>query len=139
MSTYFRSSSLPRGLETGAYILDFSHYNSHHISPFHSNVLLDEHFNAVLCDLGLATFVCPLKATAAGLVTSTKVKGTFRYMGPEFLEDDGAHCLQSDVWAWGCTVFEVRLVKIISLDSMLKHQNKSYEGVSLMPTLGTVG
>ncbi|KAG8917003.1 hypothetical protein FRC01_002726 [Tulasnella sp. 417] len=72
-----------------------------------ANVLIDLHMNAVLCDFGLAAFVSG-SGTSPGLVTSTTVKGTPRYMSPELLmEDDCTHSLSSDIWAWGCTVFQV--------------------------------
>ncbi|KIO17628.1 hypothetical protein M407DRAFT_227816, partial [Tulasnella calospora MUT 4182] len=72
-----------------------------------ANVLIDLHINAVLCDFGLASFVSG-SGTSPGLVTSTTLKGSPRYMSPELLMgDDCTHSLESDVWAWGCTVFQV--------------------------------
>ncbi|KAG8953763.1 hypothetical protein FRC00_006163 [Tulasnella sp. 408] len=72
-----------------------------------ANVLIDLHMNAVLCDFGLASFVSGSGASP-GLVTSTTLKGSPRYMSPELLmEDEYTHSLESDVWAWGCTVFQV--------------------------------
>ncbi|KIO21815.1 hypothetical protein M407DRAFT_79926, partial [Tulasnella calospora MUT 4182] len=72
-----------------------------------ANVLLDLHMNAVLCDFGLASFVGG-SPTSPGLATTTAVKGTPRYMSPELhLDDDCTHSLESDVWAWACTVFHV--------------------------------
>ncbi|KAG9036571.1 hypothetical protein FS837_001642 [Tulasnella sp. UAMH 9824] len=72
-----------------------------------ANVLIDLHLNAVLCDFGLASFVdSPI---VPGLVTTTALKGgTPRYMSPELhLDDNCTHNLESDVWAWACTVFHV--------------------------------
>ncbi|KAG8993054.1 hypothetical protein FRB90_000802 [Tulasnella sp. 427] len=72
------------------------------------NVLIDLQMNAVLCDFGLSSFVS--SENSPGLATSTTVKGTQRYMPPEYhLDETGGytHSLESDVWAWGCTVFEV--------------------------------
>ncbi|KAG8916809.1 hypothetical protein FRC01_002859 [Tulasnella sp. 417] len=72
-----------------------------------ANVLLDLHMNAVLCDFGLASFVGG-SPSAPGLVTTATLKGTPRYMSPELhLDDDCTHNLESDVWAWACTVFHV--------------------------------
>ncbi|KAG8974267.1 hypothetical protein FRC05_007691 [Tulasnella sp. 425] len=72
-----------------------------------ANVLLDLHMNAVLCDFGLASFVSG-PGGMSGLATTTTLKGTPRYMSPELLlETDCRHNLESDVWAWACTVFEV--------------------------------
>ncbi|KAG9041839.1 hypothetical protein FS837_011688 [Tulasnella sp. UAMH 9824] len=73
-----------------------------------ANVVLDLHMNAVLCDFGLASFVSGSE-TAGGLVTSTTIKGTARYMSPELFLDtkECKHSLESDIWAWACTVFQV--------------------------------
>ncbi|KIO21818.1 hypothetical protein M407DRAFT_217538, partial [Tulasnella calospora MUT 4182] len=72
-----------------------------------ANVLIDLHMNAILCDFGLASFVSG-SDTLPGLVTTTTLKGTPRYMGPELLEDgDCKHSLESDIWAWARTVFQI--------------------------------
>ncbi|KAG8921590.1 hypothetical protein FRC01_000177 [Tulasnella sp. 417] len=71
-----------------------------------ANVLIDLDMTAVLCDFGLASFVGG--SDSPGLVTTTMLKGTPRYMSPELSLDDGStHSLESDVWAWACTVFQV--------------------------------
>lgn len=78
-----------------------------------ANVLIDLHMNAVLCDFGLASFVGG--SATSGLVTTTTLKGTPRYMSPELhLEGDCTHNLESDVWAWACTVFEVGFLRSAS-------------------------
>ncbi|KAG8904770.1 hypothetical protein FRC01_008610, partial [Tulasnella sp. 417] len=64
----------------------------------------------MLCDFGVSSFIHESESeVASGLTTSKSIKGSTRYMSPELcLEDeDSKHTLQSDVWAWGCTVFEV--------------------------------
>ncbi|KAG9023384.1 hypothetical protein FS837_005835 [Tulasnella sp. UAMH 9824] len=72
-----------------------------------ANVLIDLHMNAVLCDFGLASFVGG-SPTSPGLATTSTRKGTPRYMSPELhFDDDCTHSLESDVWAWACTVFQV--------------------------------
>ncbi|KAG8949025.1 hypothetical protein FRC04_009099 [Tulasnella sp. 424] len=51
--------------------------------------------------------ICHADLKPAGF-TVTKGKGTPRYMSPELLRDnDPKHNLESDVWAWACTVFEI--------------------------------
>lgn len=72
-------------------------------------MLIDLHTNAVLCDFGLASFVSSSE-TSPGLVTSTTIKGSARYMSSELLlaTKECKHSLRSDVWAWACTVFQVR-------------------------------
>ncbi|KAG8955100.1 Receptor-interacting serine/threonine-protein kinase 3 [Tulasnella sp. 424] len=62
-----------------------------------ANVLIDLHMNAVLCDFGLASFVSG-SGDLPGLITTTSLKGTPRYMSPELLmECDYTQNLESDV------------------------------------------
>ncbi|KAG8896340.1 hypothetical protein FRC00_006106, partial [Tulasnella sp. 408] len=71
------------------------------------NVLINNSPEAVLCDFGLATFVED-SGDPSGLTTSRSTKGSIRYMSPELLQiADAKHTLESDVWAWACTTFEV--------------------------------
>ncbi|KAG8926262.1 hypothetical protein FRC00_003063 [Tulasnella sp. 408] len=70
-----------------------------------ANVLISDKPDAVLCDFGLATFN---SGDPSGLTTSRTIKGATRYMSPELFDDDESkHTLESDIWAWGCTIFEV--------------------------------
>ncbi|KAG9048658.1 hypothetical protein FS837_012286 [Tulasnella sp. UAMH 9824] len=72
-----------------------------------ANVLINNGPEAVLCDFGLATFV-EESGGPSGLTTSRSTKGSIRYMSPELLQTaDAKHTLESDVWAWACTTFEV--------------------------------
>ncbi|KAG9041838.1 hypothetical protein FS837_011687 [Tulasnella sp. UAMH 9824] len=87
-----------------------------------ANVLIDLHMNAVLCDFGLASFVSGSE-TSPGLVTSTTIKGTARYMSPElYLHDNCMHSLESDVWAWACTAFHVLTGSIPYANSLMDPQ-----------------
>ncbi|KAG8955092.1 hypothetical protein FRC04_009549 [Tulasnella sp. 424] len=72
-----------------------------------SKVLIDSQMNAVLGCFGLASFVRG-SGDLPGSVTTTNFKGTRQYASPELLlESDRSHNLESDVWAWACTVFQV--------------------------------
>ncbi|KAG8935631.1 hypothetical protein FRC00_010691 [Tulasnella sp. 408] len=72
-----------------------------------TNILINDAHQAVLCDFGLALFIQE-SGISSGLTTSRSVKGSLRYMSPELnLDDEAKHTLASDVWAWGCTAFEV--------------------------------
>ncbi|KIO17707.1 hypothetical protein M407DRAFT_84706, partial [Tulasnella calospora MUT 4182] len=89
------------------YLHDFSPPICHgDLKP--ANVLVKEGIDAVLCDFGVSSFIQESGA-ASGLTTSKSIKGSARYMSPELFPEEGnpKHTLQSDVWAWGCTVFEV--------------------------------
>ncbi|KIO25647.1 hypothetical protein M407DRAFT_236814, partial [Tulasnella calospora MUT 4182] len=73
-----------------------------------ANVLINDEPDVVLCDFGLTTFVEDFYAES-GIGTSQSLKGSINYMSPEiFQEVEPEHTLQSDVWAWACTAFEVR-------------------------------
>ncbi|KAG8901620.1 hypothetical protein FRC00_005928 [Tulasnella sp. 408] len=83
------------------------HPNILELIGYHANVLINASLDAVLCDFGVSSFIRESGA-ASGLTTSKSIKGSLLYMAPELnLEDEPKHTLQSDVWAWGCTAFEV--------------------------------
>lgn len=71
-----------------------------------ANVLVNEVPGAVLCDFGLAKFVDD-SGISSGLTTSRSIKGSLRYMSPEISDDEAKHSLESDIWAWACTTFEI--------------------------------
>ncbi|KAG8974277.1 hypothetical protein FRC05_007701 [Tulasnella sp. 425] len=72
-----------------------------------ANVLMNDGLQAVLCDFGLASFV-EESGISSGLTTSRTIGGSIRYMSPELhLEEEAKHTLESDIWAWGCTAFEI--------------------------------
>lgn len=68
------------------------------------NVLINDNLRAVLCDFGLSTI---LQDEPSGLTTTKSIKGSTRYMSPELLDEDASLSLMSDIWAWGCLLFEV--------------------------------
>lgn len=64
----------------------------------------------MLCDFGLAEVLESADDGPSGLTTSRSIRGSTRYMAPELiLAMDGvpSRTLESDVWAWGCLLFEV--------------------------------
>ncbi|KAG8931427.1 hypothetical protein FRC01_001320 [Tulasnella sp. 417] len=75
-----------------------------------TNILINDSLQAVLGDFGLASLMQE-SDTSSGLTTSRTPKGSLRYMSPELhLEEDARPTLASDVWAWGCTAFEIYLI-----------------------------
>lgn len=77
------------------------------LTYFKLNVLISDKPDAVLCDFGLALFIEDSGAPS-GLTTSKGIKVSPRYMSPELLDEEEAkHTLESDIWAWACTIFEV--------------------------------
>ncbi|KAG8958486.1 hypothetical protein FRC00_002696, partial [Tulasnella sp. 408] len=73
------------------------------------NVLISDKPDAVLCDFGLALFIED-SGGPSGLTTSRSIKVSPRYMSPELLDEEEAkHTLESDIWAWACTVFRIKL------------------------------
>ncbi|KIO29775.1 hypothetical protein M407DRAFT_69970, partial [Tulasnella calospora MUT 4182] len=86
-----------------------------------ANVLINDGPEAVLCDFGLASFV-EVSGASSGLTTSGSIKGSTRYMSPELFQTaDAKHTLESDVWAWACTVFEV-LRQVLYVEALLDKQ-----------------
>jgi serine/threonine protein kinase len=79
------------------------------------NVLVDDQGRGVLSDFGLARALG--KTDKSGLTTSSIVSGSLKWLAPELFPrlDGGQAKLQtevqrtkaSDVWAFGCTVYEV--------------------------------
>ncbi|KAG8946952.1 hypothetical protein FRC04_011247 [Tulasnella sp. 424] len=75
-----------------------------------ANVLVTEDVRAILCDFGLAEVLESADDGPSGLTTSRAIRGSTRYMAPELiLATDGIprRTLESDVWAWGCLLFEI--------------------------------
>lgn len=66
------------------------------------NILLDEHWNAILCDFGIAA--------NTETMTHSKNGGTLNYMSPELYNGDLKEIGQEtkmDMWGLGCVVFEL--------------------------------
>ena len=68
-----------------------------------ANVLIGQDGSAKLCDFGLAKAL----DDPTGLTSTTSIRGSPRYMGPELLEDNATVSTHSDVWAWACIAGEV--------------------------------
>jgi len=62
------------------------------------NILLDENNNAKLIDFGISTNETNI---------TTKIRGTTRYMAPEILDGIIDPTGKSDIWAFGCILFEL--------------------------------
>ena len=61
---------------------------------------------AMLRDFGLAKAM----NDESGMTTTESMRGSLRYLSPELLSDEVDLPLKnlfSDVWAWGCVLFEV--------------------------------
>ena len=75
------------------------------ISFYQANVLVDDSGQPKLCDSGLTTVT---RNGTTGGSASSALKGSLRYMAPEFLRNEHAvRTKKSDVWAWTCLGLEV--------------------------------
>ncbi|KXN87373.1 hypothetical protein AN958_08895 [Leucoagaricus sp. SymC.cos] len=72
------------------------------------NVLVSQQIRAILTDFGISRFhATDLTSTSSG------DSGTIRWMAPELVAEDGTirTTKESDIWAFGCTCFEVLMGK----------------------------
>ena len=76
-----------------------------------SNVLMDEDGRLKLCGFGLARKVADVSAsrTTASNATPSALarRGTPCYMAPELFEEGGSHSFASDLYAFGCVLYEL--------------------------------
>lgn len=73
--------------------------------PVQSNIQVDAHGKPRLSDFGLAT----IARDTNSLDTATEERDTtIRYSAPEILMDTERHCKESDVFAFGMVIIEVR-------------------------------
>lgn len=66
-----------------------------------NNVLISSDHHARLCDFGLARHV------DARTVTALKGAGSVPWQSPEVLRDEASKSFQTDVYAFGITIYEV--------------------------------
>ena len=68
------------------------------------NILIDNEGHPRIGDFGLANM---LEDGTTGLTTTTGFQASWRWVSPE-LADETKRTKASDVWAFGCTLIEVR-------------------------------
>lgn len=97
-----------------------------------SNVLVNNNGKACLSDFGLGRLL-----EVSGFTTK-QVGGTCRWMAYELIYDDGEqpaqHTRETDVWAFGMTILEVRA----SVTSYLDLLTVSWEGFHWQTTFFTL-
>ena len=70
------------------------------------NLLVNADCQLKICDFGLARV---LDDHPSGLTTTNhNVQMTVRFSSPELHLEDARRTLESDVWAWGCLLLQVR-------------------------------
>ncbi len=71
------------------------------------NAVVDENGSVMLCDFGLSCILYEEATFAQG----TSLTGTIRFTAPELIDDTMERRNKaSDVWAFGCTAGQVRLL-----------------------------
>lgn len=81
----------------------------HGDSAKQANILISDDGRALLCDFGLAAVEAAVAETSPVLLPWTTAKGTYRWMAHELvIYDDAQLTRESDVWAFGCVLVEVR-------------------------------
>ena len=87
-----------------------------------SNVLMDEDGRLKLCGFGLARKVADVSASRTNASNATPSalarRGTPCYMAPELFEEGGSHSFASDLYAFGCVLYELAAGKpLLSQDT----------------------
>ncbi|XP_043467486.1 probable serine/threonine-protein kinase DDB_G0281745 [Leptopilina heterotoma] len=69
-----------------------------------SNILINNHYSVKLCDMGLgkSKIITNLESSSVGTI-----RGTYLYMAPEIFLDHKEATVESDIWAFGCTIVEL--------------------------------
>jgi serine/threonine protein kinase len=71
-----------------------------------ANIVIDEAFNAKICDFGLVRLIQE-NGSSTGLTTTSAHTGTVRYLAFQLVEDGEVPTTASDVYALGCIGLEV--------------------------------
>ncbi|KAG8900387.1 hypothetical protein FRB99_006095, partial [Tulasnella sp. 403] len=80
------------------------------------NVLINNEGDAMLCDFGLSKL---LQDVPSGFTTTTRQKGTTRWMAPEQFGEHAVYTTQSDIYAFGCLV--IGMISPFIICQLTKH------------------
>jgi serine/threonine protein kinase len=98
-----------------------------HAEVIKSNILIDQEGHAKLTDFGLSVVL------AEEEVTATTSSGPYRWNAPElFVGEDVFRTCESDIYAFGCTCLEVRVVLSSSTRGI---DNDAFSGMDRPPSL----
>ena len=73
-------------------------------SSLQDNVLVSDYGQPQICDFGISRII----SASASLKSTTDVRGSTRWMAPEFFREgdpDTDHSKMTDVWSFGATIY----------------------------------
>jgi serine/threonine protein kinase len=89
-----------------------------------ANVLIDENYRCYLADFGIAALISTKTATVGFATATRSTKGTMRWMAPELFDftklntdSSGIKSAPRDIYAFACTMLEVRSISLSSIVS----------------------
>ena len=88
-----------------------------------NNILIDSNHNARIADFGLTSLLCHPSISIS--VTPPAWGGTYRWMAPELFDGVSRPSKESDVYALGMVIYEVRRIAFPGDSVLIYHPRRS--------------
>ncbi len=98
-----------------------------------ANILLDDTFHYAITDFGISS----QKGGVHGFYYDEENSGTLAYMAPERFQDGTEPMPQSDIWAFGATLYEILTGKIPFGEEGGKNQIESDATMPIIPNISS--